>query len=163
MFHRILLAVDDSPASEVATAFATAFAHSSGASVHVVYINERMVGGQGLTLDTRPEATELVARAVRQLTEGGVRASGSSSVASHRQVPARLADEARARQVDAIVLGSHRPRSLGRLFSPKVRQRVTRLTSLPVLTAPSPLKVTSMQRADALEPQFDQALTKLSR
>jgi hypothetical protein len=32
---------------------------------------------------------------------------------------------------------------LGRLFSPQVRERTTRLTALPVLTAPSPLKVSA--------------------
>jgi hypothetical protein len=47
------------------------------------------------------------------------------------------------RSADAIVLGSTRNRRLGRLFSPQVRERTTRLTALPVLTAPSPLKVTS--------------------
>jgi len=36
-----------------------------------------------------------------------------------------------------------RHRRLGRLFSAQVRERTTRLTALPVLTAPSPLKVTS--------------------
>ena len=47
------------------------------------------------------------------------------------------------RSADAIVLGSTRSRRLGRLFSPQVRERTTRLTALPVLTAPSPLQVTS--------------------
>ena len=51
MFERILLALDDSPAGEVATAFAGALAQRAGtaASVHVLHVNEGLVGGHGLT------------------------------------------------------------------------------------------------------------------
>jgi hypothetical protein len=59
----------------------------------------------------------------------------------HRHVASRISDEARKRNADAIVLGSRRRRRLGRLFSSQIRERTTRLTSLPVLTAPSPLEV----------------------
>lgn len=46
MFERILLALDDSPAGEVATAFTGALAQRAGAdtSVHVIHVNERLVG-----------------------------------------------------------------------------------------------------------------------
>ena len=68
---------------------------------------------------------------------------GSVCVSAYRGVPERIATTALERSADAIVLGSTRHRRLGRLFSPQVRERTTRLTALPVLTAPSPLKVTS--------------------
>ena len=45
MFERILLAIDDSPAGEMATLFAGALARRTGASVHVLHVNERLVGG----------------------------------------------------------------------------------------------------------------------
>ena len=144
MFDRILLALDDSPAGEVATVFATALARRTGATVHVLHVNERLVGGSGLTLRSRREAIDLVSFVVRQLAEAGVRAGGSVSVSSYRAVPARIVAAAYERSADAIVLGSNRNRRLARLFSTRVRERTTRLTSLPVLTAPSPLQVTAL-------------------
>jgi nucleotide-binding universal stress UspA family protein len=143
MFDRLLLALDDSPAGEVATLFATALARRTGASVHVLHVNERLVGGNGVTLHTRLESTELVSAAVHQLAEAGVRAGGSVCVSSYRGVPARIVATALDRSADAIVLGSTRNRRWARVFSPQVRERTTRLTALPVLTAPSPLKITS--------------------
>ena len=64
-------------------------------------------------------------------------------VTSYRGVPQRIVATALERSADAIVLGSTRNRRLGRFFSAQVRERTTRLTALPVLTAPSPLQVTS--------------------
>ena len=163
MFDRILLALDDSPAGEIAILFAAALARRTGAGVHVLHVNERLVGGNGVTLRSRSEATDLVAGAVRQLADAGVRASGSVCVAPYRGVPARIVAAARERTADVIVLGSTRRRRLGRLFSPRVRERTTRLTSLPVLTAPSPLTVTSVGDAGAWDRRLDLALDSLPR
>jgi nucleotide-binding universal stress UspA family protein len=143
MFDRLLLAIDDSPAGDVAALFAAALARRSRASVHVLHVNERLVGGNGLTLRSRAESTALVSDAVQQLVDAGVRTSGSVRVSSYRKVPERIVSAALERSADAIVLGSTRNRRLGRLFSARVRERTTRLTALPVLTAPAPLKVTS--------------------
>lgn len=159
MFDRLLLALDDSPAGEVATLFAAALARRTGAAVHVLHVNERLVGGNGVTLRSRQESTDLVTAAVRQLADAGVRAGGSVRVSSYRGVPEQIVTTALERTADAIVLGSTRNRRLGRLFSSRVRERTTRLTALPVLTAPSPLKVTSPAEAgdwtDGLGPVLD--------
>jgi nucleotide-binding universal stress UspA family protein len=141
MFDRILLAIDDSPSSEIATAFATAIARRSGASVHVFFVNEYLVSGGGVTLQTRDEAARLVNTAIEQLREAGVAAGGSARVAHYRKVAQCIVAAAEEHEVDAVVLGSRRQRRLQRVFSFQVRERVTRLTSLPVLTAPSPLTV----------------------
>ena len=161
MFDRILLALDDTPASEVALAFAGALARRTGASVHVLHLNERIVGGNGTNLRTRDEACDLVTDAVRQLAEAGVRADGSASASTYRGVPARIVAKAVAESADAIVLGSTRRRRWGRIFAAQVRERTTRLTSLPVLTAPSPLKVTSLPGAESWQVRVDQALDSL--
>jgi nucleotide-binding universal stress UspA family protein len=163
MFDRILLALDDSPAGETAAAFATALARRTGASVHVLHVNERLVGGRGVTLQTQQEATDLVRATVRQLADAGVRASGSVRVSSYRAVPAQIVALARERADDAIVLGSNRHRRFGRLFSSRVRERTTRLTSLPVLTAPAPLRVSSVQGAGAWDSRVDQVLDSILR
>jgi nucleotide-binding universal stress UspA family protein len=143
MFTRLLLAIDDSSGSEVATDFVTALARHHGASVHVFHVNEYLVGGRGLTLRTRAEATDLLAGVVAQLRGAGVATTGSAVTATYREVASRIVGEARQQGVDAIILGSERHRRLGRLFSPKVRARTIRLTSLPVITAPSPLEISA--------------------
>ena len=163
MFDRILLALDESPAGEVATVFASALARRTRASVHVLHVNERLVGGRGVTLRTRDEATDLVTAAVGQLNTDGVAADGSVRVHSYRGVPAAIVAAARDRECGAIVLGSHRHRRLSRLFSAQVRERTTRLTSLPVLTAPSPLTVTSLGTAGSWDGRLDQALDSILR
>jgi nucleotide-binding universal stress UspA family protein len=115
----------------------------------VLHVNERLVGGNGVTLRTREEATQLVTSAVQQMADAGVRAGGSVMWSSYRGVPGRIVEEAHRRAADVIVVGSTRSRRLRRLFSAQVRERTTRLTSLPVLTAPSPLRVTSVGGTDA--------------
>jgi nucleotide-binding universal stress UspA family protein len=164
MFNTLLLAIDDSPASEVATDFATACAQRCGSSVHVLHVNEFQVGGRGLTLLTKEEATALIARAVEQLRGAGVVAGGSVRVASYRDVARRIAEQAAERGADAIVLGSRRQSRWGRLFSPHVRARTTRLTSLPILTAPSPLALGGRARVsldDLVNEQLAARLTQL--
>lgn len=161
MFDRILLALDDSPAGEMATLFVGALAQRSGASVHVLHVNERIVGGNGVTARPREEATDLIVAALQQLSDAGVCAEGSVCVAPHGKVPARIVAVAHDKSADAIVLGSTRNRRLGRLFAAQIRERTTRLTSLPVLTAPSPLKVTSVSGGVSLENRVDEALDSL--
>jgi len=67
MFTRILLAIDDSPSSDVAVSFATAMARQSVASVRVVHVNEYLVGGRGFTIETHAEAMRHLEGAVRAL------------------------------------------------------------------------------------------------
>jgi nucleotide-binding universal stress UspA family protein len=140
MFERLLLAIDESEASEVATAFAAAVANRCSASVHVFFVNEYLVGGRGLALRTNDEARDLVTKAVLELRDCGVRAGGSACRASYRDVAARITTTAVEQGAEAIIMGSQRSRSrLSRFLSPKVRERTTRLTALPVLIAPAPL------------------------
>jgi nucleotide-binding universal stress UspA family protein len=158
-----LLALDDSPAGEIALLFAGALARRTSASVHVLHVNERIVAGNGTTLRTRAEASELVTNAVRQLAAVDVRADGSACVASYREVPARIVAKAVDVSADGIVLGSIRNRRWGRMFAAQVRERTTRLTSLPVLTAPSPLRITALPGTGSWEGRVDQALDSLIR
>jgi nucleotide-binding universal stress UspA family protein len=162
MFDRILLALDDSPSGEVALAFTGALARRAGASVHVLHVNERLVGGNGLTLRSRAESTDLVTAAVHQLADQGVRSVGGSvCVTSYRGVPERIVTVAQERMAGAIVLGSTRRRRLGRVFAGRVRERVTRLSSLPVLVAPAPLLVTALDGQDSWDASFEQTVESL--
>lgn len=162
MFERLLLAIDDSPGSEVATIFAAAFAQRSSASVHVLHVNEYLVGGRGVTLHTSEEAKDLLTAAVMQLRAAGVRAGGSISLASYRHVPRHIVQAAHERGAEVIILGSHRHRGLDRIFSSKVRDRTIRLTSLPVLTAPAPLNLpahSALSVDEMMKVEIDRALS----
>ena len=144
--------------------FAGALARRTGASVHVLHVYDRLVGGNGVMLRSRDNAKDLVTRAVHELADSGVRASGSVRASTYRRgVPGLIVAEARRRSVDAIVLGSNRRRRLSRPFSSRVRERTTRLTSLPVLTAPAPLQVTSTARSANGDRRFEDVLDSLFR
>jgi nucleotide-binding universal stress UspA family protein len=150
MFERLLVAIDDTAAGEVGISFATALAHRYGASVHVFHVNELLIGGRGVTLETDRDASRLVDRAVQQLQDSGVEATGEYVVANCFTLAPHIAEAASRSGADAILLGSQRRRRLPRLFGRGVRERVTGVTPLPVLTAPSPLKLVGGRKgADA--------------
>ncbi len=141
MFERFVLAIDETSAGDVGVSFASALARQHGAPVHVVHGNLYLVGGRGVTVETREEATRLLDSAVAQLEAAGVETTGEVFHASVFGVAPRIADAAEDFGADAILLGSHRHRRMTRIFGRGVRERVIRATALPVLTAPSPLKL----------------------
>jgi nucleotide-binding universal stress UspA family protein len=145
MFTRILLAIDDSDSNEVAVSFAVAMATQSGGSVRVVHVNEYLVGGRGFTIETQSQAIERLENAVRTLREAGIPTEGSLYLTSTFGVEARIANAAHDWSADVIVLGSRRRRRFSRFGGKGMRERVTALTALPVLTAPAPLQVASGQ------------------
>jgi nucleotide-binding universal stress UspA family protein len=139
MFQRLLVAIDGTETSDVTLSFAGALAQHSGAVVHVLYVNEYIVGSRGIPLHTNAEATELLTGAVDLLRAQGLRVTGSAPRASYRQVPQHIVASAADFSADAIVVGTRRRRRLGRLFSAHVREHTIRLTSLSVIAAPAPL------------------------
>jgi nucleotide-binding universal stress UspA family protein len=141
MFNRILLAVDNSESSDVALSFAIALAAQNSSSVRVVHVNEYLVGGRGFTVESRAEAVGRLEDAVSALRKAGVPTEGSLYLTSCFGVDARIASAAHDWSADVIVLGSRRRRRFARLGGKGMRERVTSLTSLPVLTAPAPLEV----------------------
>lgn len=166
MFHQLLVAIDDTASAPVALSFATALARIEGASVHVLHANRLLVGGRGFTELTDTQATALVDTAVLQLLEQGVDATGSVSRATSFSIGRVIADAAWSRQCDAIVLGSHRPTRWSRMAHPfgrGTRERITRSSSLPVLTAPAPLEVPSGRRRGGPERSVRRAHTPVVR
>jgi nucleotide-binding universal stress UspA family protein len=141
MFNRILLAIDDSPSGPAAVSFAIAMANDSGASVHVVHANEFLVGGRGHTVETRQEAAQVLAGAVSELEDAGVAATGIVFTTNPFNVSRHIASEAAQQAADVIVVGSRRRSRLAGLRGKGMRERITALTSLPVLTTPPPLRL----------------------
>ncbi len=148
MLKRILLALDSSDSGPVAVSFTMALA-SQATEVRVLHINEFLVGGRGLTLETSAEATVLLEEALLQLRSCGLTATGALSTATCFSVAECIVAEADRWPADAIVLGSARRRGLRRLACQGVRERVVRSSCLPVLTAPAPLRLADADLARA--------------
>jgi nucleotide-binding universal stress UspA family protein len=140
MFKRILLAIDDSPSGSAAVSFAIAMAKDSGA-VHVVHVNELLVGGRGHAVETRQEATAVLDTAVAELQDAGVPATGVLFTTNCFNLASSIAQAAADFSADVIVVGSRRRTRLAALRGKSMRERITGLTTLPVMTAPPPLKV----------------------
>jgi len=158
MFQRLLVAIDGTESSDVTLSFASAIAQQSGAVVHVLYVNEYVVGSRGVPLRTNAEATELLTGAVGLLRAEGTRVTGSARRAPYRHVPRHIVSSAEDFSADAIVVGTRRKRRLGRLFSSHVREHIIRLSTLPVLAAPAPLDLPADGRlvmAEMLEVERD--------
>jgi nucleotide-binding universal stress UspA family protein len=148
MFKRILLAIDDSASSEAAISFVNALATQHSSAVRVVHVNEYLVGGRGFTIETKVEAISHLESAVFALRAAGIPTEGSLYLTSCFGVDARIANAAHDWSADVIVLGSRRRRRFGRLGGKGMRERVTSLTSLPLLTAPAPLQVRNTAPTD---------------
>ncbi len=141
MFNRILLAIDGTESGDVALSFVAPLARQCGASVHVLYVNEALVGGRGTTVSTHHEARTIVEGAVASLWMAGVDADGDVMRGNCFNVDAHIVDAATQFRADVIVLGSRRRRWIGRFSGKGMRERVTAMTGLPTLTAPAPMKV----------------------
>jgi nucleotide-binding universal stress UspA family protein len=140
MFQNILVGVDNSPSSTVTVSFVAALAGRDRAKVHVLHVNRFLVGGRGFTELSDPDAALIVDTALAELAELGLEATGSVRRATCFNLGTAVADEARARRSDVIVIGSRRRRTPP-LFGQGSRERIIRASALPVLTAPSPLRV----------------------
>lgn len=145
MFERLLVAIDDSDCAEMVLDFATALARRESGAIHVVHVNQFLVGGRGFTELTEREAARLVKGTLRQLRQdvGDLRIEVSASLvrASCFQLPEAVVTVAQRQRSDAIVVGSRRRRGARRLFGHGIRERITSLSPLPVLVAPAPLEV----------------------
>lgn len=145
MFQRILLAVDSGDAGAVASSFTVALARSCIARVHVVHVNEYLVGSRGLTTESPAEAAGMVADAMKEMHDAGIAATGATYRTTHFDVAHAIADVAEEWRADVVVVGSRR-RRFGASLRQAMREKIARQTPLPVLTAPAPLRVAPRDR-----------------
>ena len=145
MLKRILLALDSSDSGQVAISFTIALAACCHRGPHPA----RQPGWAGRLGHDQGDALRrpfLVDDATLQFRCSWVTATGAALLApatTTRSVSESIVDEARHWAADAIVLGSRRRCGLRRVSSRGVREQVIRLSCLPVLTAPAPLRVAS--------------------
>jgi nucleotide-binding universal stress UspA family protein len=146
---RILVAVDGSLSTVTSLDYTVATARQNTASVHVLFVNTRLVGGRGQTALSRGEAEVLVTTAMAQMVEAGIEVTGSIASANLFDVARIIVDVAAQQHCDTIVMGSQRRRRFTRVLGRGTRERVVSLSPLPVIAAPAPLRVPSRRRADA--------------
>ncbi|MGD0746437.1 MAG: universal stress protein [Acidimicrobiales bacterium] len=137
MWDRLLCAIDQFESGQVALDFVAGVALANDASVRVLHIREVPKMGRVLPLESPAEAEDLVRDAVLSLGMRGAASAGRSCSALEDQVAARIVKEAQLWECQAIILGSRRLRGISRLSGRSVRERILRVSSLPVLVAPA--------------------------
>lgn len=139
MFARLLLALDQFDAGRTALDFTTGLAVANGSEVTVVHVRELSFNPRVPPLESTVDAEFLVHEAVSTLRLAGVTATGMAFSERSELVARRLNEAATETQSDAIVLGSRRLKGFDRLTRHGVREKLIRLSPLPVLTAPAPI------------------------
>lgn len=139
MFGRILLAVDDSPASRRAVALAADIARRSSAEVLVFHVRERQWGRRGskLEVESREDAAEFLNAAVYELRRAGVSARGELRHANFGSVARGIATAAEEHGSELIVIGSRGLACLPGMVLSSVSHKVLHLARVPVLIARS--------------------------
>ncbi len=139
MWNRLLLAIDQFDTGEAALDFTAGLASGSEAEVTVFHVRQLPRILRIPPLESATDPRSLVTAAVVHLRGVGIDARGRLRSARGDSVADHIVDEAWRWKCDAIVLGSRRLRGFSRLSAWGVRERVLRLSPLPVIVAPTPL------------------------
>ena len=134
MWDRLLFALDHFESGQTALEFVASLAPTYDVSVRVLHLREM---SRALPLESHAEAEDMMRDAVRSLQSLGVRAEGRSRSVLQEHVADRIVEEALLWECQGIVLGSQRLHGFSRLSGRGVRERIFRLSSLPVLVAPT--------------------------
>jgi nucleotide-binding universal stress UspA family protein len=137
VWDRLLCAIDQFESGQSALDFAAGVASSNDASVRLLHIREVPRMARALPLESPVEAEELLRDAVAALGMLGVATEGRSCSVLQEHVARRIVEEAELWECQAIILGSRRVRGIARLSGRGVRERILRMSSLPVLVAPA--------------------------
>lgn len=142
MYKRILAPIDGSPTSNRGLVEAVALAADQQAELTLLHVIDAMIWTADLTglenVSQLPEflrknGEQLLAGAKRRATEKGVRAETLLRETLHGRVAAVIVEEARARNADLIVMGTHGRRGLIRLALGSDAEAVIQGTPIPVL------------------------------
>jgi nucleotide-binding universal stress UspA family protein len=139
MSNRLLLAIGQFEPSQTAVDFTIGFAALAGSEVRVLHIRELSTSLRIPPLETAEEACTLVDETVRRLQTAGVKAEGDACSDRETQVARRIVQEASKQRCNAIILGSLRLRGLESVMGRRTRERVLKLSPLPVIITPPAL------------------------
>jgi nucleotide-binding universal stress UspA family protein len=137
VWDRLLCAIDQFESGQTTLDFVAGVASANDASVCVLHIREVPNSGRVLPLEAPAEAEELARDAVLSLRMRGIAAEGRSCSALQDHVARQIVKEALLWECQAIVLGSRRLHGISRLSGRGVRERILRLSPLPVLVGPA--------------------------
>ncbi len=136
MYDKILVAVDQSPASDRAVLAARDLALLSKGEVWVLHLREFEVGGRAGTLpplETPDEANAEVATSVETLTQAGVKAHGTVRRTMYGHAAREIVADAIEHDCGVIVMGSRGLGDLAGLVIGSTAHKVIHLTDRPVL------------------------------
>jgi nucleotide-binding universal stress UspA family protein len=141
MRGKLLLALDQFEPGQAAVDFTIGLATMSRSDVQVLHVRELPASLRVPPLESATEARVLVEETVDRLQTAGIAADGTACAERERNVARRIVDEAAEQRCSAIVLGSLRLRGLQSLLGHGIRERVLRLSPLPVIVTPPALDV----------------------
>jgi len=136
MYEKLLVAVDQSPASDRAVLAARDLALLSKGEVWVLHLREHGVGGKAGLLpayETTDEANAEVAASVETLTEAGVTAHAMVKNTMYGQAAREIVADAIELGCDVIVMGSRGRGDLTGLVLGSTAHKVIHLADRPVL------------------------------
>src|ERR1019366_10099428 len=139
MWDRLLFAIDQYESGQTALEFTAGLAAATCTDVRVIHVRELSGLARVPPLESPAEAESVVEQAVFALRLAGVGAEGRACSLPEDQVARRIVEESLYWVCDAIVVGTRRLRGVSRLSGHGVRDRILRLSPLPVIAAPTPL------------------------
>ncbi|WP_018569764.1 universal stress protein [Streptomyces sp. PsTaAH-124] len=137
MFHRVLVAVDSSPARHSAVRLAGDMARLTGARVGVLHVAPTAATlAVVVPLEGDAEAEALVDEAVTALRDAGVEAEGTVASGLTTEIATTISAAAEDFGADLVVLSPHHRGFLEGIFSPRVSDAVAHTGRTAVLLAP---------------------------
>lgn len=137
MFHRILVAVDSSPARHAVVRLAGDMARLTGAKVKVLHVAPSTATLAAVVpLEDDTEAKAVLDEAVRTLRDADIDAEGALAQGLTTQIAATIAATAEEFQADLLVLSPHHRGSLETLFNPRVSDAVAHISRAAILLVP---------------------------
>lgn len=137
MFHRILVAVDPSPARHSAIRLTAEVARLTGAKVNVLHVAATSATlAAVIPLEDDAQAQAIADEAVAALRDAGVDAEGTVAKSLTTEIATTIATAAGEFEADLLVLSPHHRGSLEALFNPRVSDAVAHASRIAVLLAP---------------------------
>ena len=136
MGTRLLLAIDQDAPGQAAVDFTIDLASTFDSDVYVFHVREVPSSLGVFPLESAGEAQVLVEETVNRLESAGIAAEGEVCSEHKSRVAVLIVEEACKRKCDVIVLGSLRLRGLKSVIGHGTRERVLKMSSLPVIVTP---------------------------
>ncbi|MEU5085188.1 universal stress protein [Streptomyces sp. NPDC021356] len=137
MFHRVLVAVDPSPARHSVVRLAGDVARLNGAKVRVLHVAPTSATLAAVVpLENEAEAKAVLDEAVTALRDSGVDAEGAVAAGLTTQIATAISAAAEEFGADLLVLGHHHRGPLEAFVSPRVSDAVAHAARIAILLAP---------------------------